>query len=52
MLNKIFQGAFELVLAVAIILVFDKIIMMSFRGLKLGMRKLINLRRPVVVVEA
>jgi hypothetical protein len=51
-MTKIFQGVLELILAVAIILIFDKILVMSWRGVKSGVRKLKNHRRPVVVVES
>jgi hypothetical protein len=51
-MTKIFQGVLELILAVAIILIVDKILVMSWRGIKSGARKLKNHRRPVVVVES
>ena len=51
-MTKVFQGVLELILAVAIILIFDKILMLAWRGIKAGVRKLNNFRRPVVVVES
>ena len=51
-MTKILQGVAELILAVLIIMIFDRILMMSWRGVKAGVRKLKNHRRPVVVVES
>jgi hypothetical protein len=51
-MTKIFQGVLELILAVVVIMVFEKIMVMSWRGVKSGARKLKNHRRPVVVVES
>lgn len=52
MFTKIFQGVLELILAVIIIMVVDRLLLMSWRGVKAGVRKLKNHRRPVVVVES
>jgi hypothetical protein len=49
-MTKIFQGVLELILAVVIIMVFEKIMLASWRGIKLGARKLKNHRRPAVAV--
>lgn len=51
MFVKIFQGVAELILAVLIIMVFEQIMLRSWRGAKSVVRKLKD-RRQVVVVES
>jgi hypothetical protein len=48
--SKIIEGAFQLVLAVFIVVVVNTILVWTWRGIKLGARKLMNLRRPAVAV--
>jgi len=49
-LTKILQGVAELILAVVIIMVFEKIMVNAWRGARLGVRKLWNRRQPTAVV--